>query len=49
MFGDDIDEQTFDQILEMDDEEDDREFSSSIVFDFFNQTDSTFKSMNKAL
>jgi len=48
-FGDDIDQSTFDQILEMDDDEADREFSRSIVFGFFEQADETFKKMDKAL
>ena len=46
--GDGIDVNTFNQILEMDDS-DDRDFSSSIVFDFFTQAEDTFKSMNDAL
>jgi hypothetical protein len=37
------------QILEMDDDEDDREFSTSIVFDFFDQAEKTFKNLDKAL
>jgi osomolarity two-component system phosphorelay intermediate protein YPD1 len=47
-FGDDIDMSTFNQILEMD-EPDDHEFSSSIVFDFFDQAERTFDSMDSAL
>ncbi|KAF2090266.1 histidine containing phosphotransmitter protein [Saccharata proteae CBS 121410] len=47
--GDAIDTATFEQILEMDDDEDEREFSKSIVFDFFQQADSTFKKMDTAL
>jgi osomolarity two-component system phosphorelay intermediate protein YPD1 len=39
---------TFNQILEMD-EPDDQQFSSSIVFDFFDQADETFKDMDAAL
>jgi osomolarity two-component system phosphorelay intermediate protein YPD1 len=35
--------------LEMDDEEDDREFSRSIVFGFFEQAEQTFKNMDDAL
>lgn len=46
--GDAIDMATFNQILEMDDT-DEREFSSSIVFDFFEQVEKTFLSMDKAL
>ena len=42
-----IDPATFEQILEMD--EDEREFSKSIVYDFFGQADQTFKKMDKEL
>lgn len=48
-FGDSIDITTFEQILEMDDDEDDREFSRSIVFGFFEQAESTFENMETAL
>ncbi|KAH8428316.1 Hpt domain-containing protein [Aspergillus melleus] len=44
-----IDQNTFDQILEMDDDDDDREFSKGIVFGFFDQAESTFDKMEKAL
>lgn len=37
------------QILEMDDDEDEREFSKSIVYDFFTQADGTFQKMDKSL
>jgi osomolarity two-component system phosphorelay intermediate protein YPD1 len=47
--GDRIDEATFDQILEMDDDEEDREFSRSIVYDFFQQAESTFLKMDENL
>ncbi|EMR66538.1 hypothetical protein MGN70_012404 [Eutypa lata] len=47
--GDAIDIVTFGQILEMDDSEDDREFSSSIVFGFFEQAEETFSKMDEAL
>jgi len=47
--GPNIDEATFEQILEMDDDEDDREFSRSIVFGFFEQAETTFKEMEDAL
>jgi len=40
---------TFHQILEMDDDPDEREFSKSIVFDFFDQAESTFKKMEAAV
>jgi len=46
--GDSIDAATFEQILEMDDDED-RDFSKSIVFDFFSQAESTFEKMNSCL
>ncbi|KAL2040783.1 hypothetical protein N7G274_006241 [Stereocaulon virgatum] len=48
-FGDSIDALTFEQILEMDDDEEDREFSKSIVYGFFEQADATFKKMDSAL
>ena len=44
---DQIDPATFEQILEMDDDEEEREFSNSIVFDFFQQADSTFDKMDE--
>jgi len=47
--GDSIDALTFEQILEMDDDEDDREFSRSIVFGFFEQAEQTFVKMDDAL
>ncbi|KAI1646476.1 histidine-phosphotransfer domain, HPT domain-containing protein [Daldinia loculata] len=47
--GDAIDIVTFSQILEMDDSEDDREFSKSIVFGFFEQAEETFEKMDMAL
>jgi len=47
--GDSIDALTFEQILEMDDDEDDRDFSKSIVFSFFEQAEQTFKKMDDAL
>ncbi|KAL5115979.1 Phosphorelay intermediate protein [Pleosporales sp. CAS-2024a] len=46
---DSIDPATFEQILEMDEDEVDREFSKSIVFDFFGQADSTFAKMDSNL
>ncbi|KAG1413672.1 hypothetical protein G6F58_007353 [Rhizopus delemar] len=39
---------TFDQLLDMDDE-DDHEFSYSIVLNYFEQAEATFKDMDKAL
>ncbi|KAH8687852.1 signal transduction histidine kinase [Tricladium varicosporioides] len=47
--GDNIDAVTFEQILEMDDDEDDRDFSKSIVIGFFEQAEQTFMKMDKAL
>lgn len=47
-FGDRMDQGTFEQILEMDDD-DDKEFSKSIVYGFFDQADNTFKKMEDAL
>lgn len=44
--GENIDSTTFEQILEMDDDEDEREFSRSIVYDFFQQAESTFQKMD---
>ncbi|KAI9839586.1 MAG: hypothetical protein M1819_002212 [Sarea resinae] len=43
--GDSIDPVTFEQILEMDDDEDEREFSKSIVYGFFEQAEATFSKM----
>lgn len=48
-FGDNIDAATFEQILEMDDDEDERDFSKSIVYDFFQQAASTFEKMDTGL
>jgi len=47
--GENIDHSTFEQILEMDDDEDEREFSKSIVFGFFEQAEQTFTKMDDAL
>ncbi len=47
--GDSIDQVTFEQILEMDDDEEEREFSKSIVYGFFDQAETTFKKMETAL
>ncbi|KAH7117029.1 signal transduction histidine kinase [Dendryphion nanum] len=47
--ADSIDQPTFEQILEMDDDEDERDFSKSIVYDFFSQAETTFDNMDKAL
>ncbi|KAL1997804.1 hypothetical protein VTN02DRAFT_719 [Thermoascus thermophilus] len=48
-YSDIIDRATFDQILEMDDDEEEREFSRGIVYGFFEQAESTFDKMEKAL
>ncbi|KAK2593967.1 Phosphorelay intermediate protein [Conoideocrella luteorostrata] len=48
LFGEHIDQSTFDQILEMD-EPNDNEFSTSIVFGFFAQAKETFQKMDTAL
>ena len=47
--GGDIDRTTFEQILEMDEDPAEREFSKSIVFDFFQQASETFEKMDKYL
>ncbi|KAH6688562.1 hpt domain-containing protein [Plectosphaerella plurivora] len=49
VLGDGVDMNTFSQILEMDDSEDDREFSQSIVSGFFEQAEETFEQMDAAL
>lgn len=43
-----IDRSTFDQILEMDDDEE-REFSRAIVFGFFDQAEDTFRQMEESV
>lgn len=43
-----IDMDIFGQLLEMDDEED-REFSKSIVWNYFDQAETTFEKMDQAL
>ncbi|KAF9889771.1 hypothetical protein FE257_007077 [Aspergillus nanangensis] len=48
LISDVIDQTTFEQILEMDDE-DDRDFSHGIVFGFFDQAETTFENMETAL
>jgi len=47
--SDGIDPATFEQILEMDDETEEREFSRSIVFGFFDQVGDTFENMDIAI
>jgi osomolarity two-component system phosphorelay intermediate protein YPD1 len=46
---DTIDQSTFEQILEMDEDEAEREFSKSIVYDFFTQAEGTFVKMDTSL
>lgn len=43
----DIDQTTFEQILEMDEDPNEREFSQSIVYDFFDQAKETFRKMDE--
>lgn len=40
---------TFSQILEMDEDEAEREFSKPLVLNFFEQAEETFEKMEKAL
>lgn len=47
--GESLDINTFSQILEMDDDETDREFSKSIVYGFFEQAESTMEQMKSAM
>jgi len=44
-----IDLTTFEQILEMDDDDEEREFSKAIVFGFFEQAETTFGQMDESL
>jgi len=44
-----IDLPTFEQILEMDDDDDEREFSKAIVYGFFEQAETTFSQMDDSL
>jgi osomolarity two-component system, phosphorelay intermediate protein YPD1 len=48
-FGDNVEMSTFEQILDMDDEEDDKEFSKSIVYGFLDQAEQTFEKMDASL
>lgn len=47
--GDIVDTATFEQILEMDDDEEEREFSKSIVYGFFEQAEQTFTRLEISL
>lgn len=44
-----IDKVTFNQILEMDDDDEDRDFSKDIVFGFFTQVEQTLKDMHSSI
>ncbi|AEO61930.1 hypothetical protein MYCTH_2097810 [Thermothelomyces thermophilus ATCC 42464] len=48
-FGDHVDKAIFSQILEMDADEDDRDFSAPLVMNFFEQASETFEKMQIAL
>jgi osomolarity two-component system phosphorelay intermediate protein YPD1 len=48
-FGDHVDDQIFSQILEMDEDQSDRDFSAPLVFGFFEQAHETFEKMQDAL
>ncbi|KAK4102662.1 histidine-phosphotransfer domain, HPT domain-containing protein [Parathielavia hyrcaniae] len=48
-FGDDVDNAIFSQILEMDENEDERDFSRPLVLGFFDQASETFEQMQQAL
>lgn len=48
-FGDHVDNTIFSQILEMDESEDERDFSEPLVLNFFEQADETFVKMDTAL
>lgn len=47
--GEGVDMATFSQILEMDESEEDRDFSGPLVFGFFEQAEETLTSMETAL
>ena len=47
--GPDIDALIFEQILEIDDDENERKFSRSMVFDYLEQAEQTFEQMDFAL
>jgi osomolarity two-component system phosphorelay intermediate protein YPD1 len=48
-FGDHVDNGIFGQLLEMDDDEAERDFSAPLVNNFFEQAEETFANMEKAL
>lgn len=47
-YQDILDPATFDQILEMDDDDEEHDFSKGIVYGFFEQAEATFEKMEKA-
>jgi osomolarity two-component system phosphorelay intermediate protein YPD1 len=48
-FGEHVDKSIFEQILEMDESEADRDFSAPLVLNFFEQATETFDKMESAL
>ncbi|KAJ3014786.1 hypothetical protein HKX48_004962 [Thoreauomyces humboldtii] len=44
-----VDHNIFDQLLEMDEDDEDRSFSRDIVINYFEQAETTFASMDKSL
>jgi osomolarity two-component system phosphorelay intermediate protein YPD1 len=48
-FGDHVDSAIFAQILEMDESQEDRDFSAPLVHNFFEQAEETFEKMKVAL
>ena len=48
-YGESIDAATFEQILEMDEDDPSQEFSRGIVFGFFEQAETTFTKMDQCL
>ncbi|KAK0635003.1 signal transduction histidine kinase [Bombardia bombarda] len=48
-FGDHVDNGIFSQILEMDESDDDRDFSAPLVGNFFDQATETFEKMDHAV
>lgn len=48
-FGDHVDDAIFSQILEMDESEEERDFSAPLVLNFFEQASETFDKMQSAL
>ncbi|KAL2136652.1 hypothetical protein VTI74DRAFT_2384 [Chaetomium olivicolor] len=48
-FGDHVDDTIFSQILEMDENDSERDFSAPLVFGFFDQATETFVNMQTAL